>query len=285
MTQSSQYFMRGAVAAGTVALVLALVPCVQAAPLYGTSFGGVGGAILYAVNPGSGAASNPRPISIDFLVGIEVGASGVIYGLSNSAADVPNALFTINPATGAAQLVGPTGLAGVAEGDLAFDPISGELYGCYNLLGTGQRQLFTINLGTAVATPRPISLAGDPSGLAFGLDGTLYAIDTNLQQLLTVDKTTGQTLTIKSLSRPLGSTVGMDTDPATGILYVADGESSGTDKLYSLDPGTGTLTEIGPTGLANGLAGLAFLPEPNTLLLLLMALVVKPWRRGNAERN
>ena len=35
---------------------------------------------------------------------------------------------------------------------------------------------------------------------------------------------------------------GMDVDPATGTLYVADGESGGTDTLYTLDPSTGALT-------------------------------------------
>jgi DNA-binding beta-propeller fold protein YncE len=72
-----------------------------------------------------------------------------------------------------------------------------------------------------------------------------------------------------TVSVNLGFTAGMDFHPATGALYVADGGlGDGTNKLYTLDPTTGALTLVGPTGVPAGLAGLTFaIPEPTTSLL------------------
>ena len=62
----------------------------------------------------------------------------------------------------------------------------------------------------------------------------------------------------------------MDIDPETGGFYVADGGGAATDSLYTLDPISGELSLIGPTGLDQGLSGIEFIPEPGTLTLLLL---------------
>jgi hypothetical protein len=253
-------------------LLVSLVPgAATATSLFGVDFGTTQQAVLYDVDPATGAATNPRPTGLGHLVGVAYAPDGVLYGLTNSSAPSnPNSLVAIDPSTGASHLVGPTGLPSIVEGDLTRDPTTGLFYGCYNL-NTGARQLFTINIQTGAATPLSGSLSGDPSALAFSPDGTLYGIDTSLGQLLTVNKATGAALSSKSLNIALGSTSGMAVDPATGVFYVADGESAGTDKLYTLNPATGVLTAIGPTGLANGLAGLTFVPEPEAAMLLGLA--------------
>jgi DNA-binding beta-propeller fold protein YncE len=91
--------------------------------------------------------------------------------------------------------------------------------------------------------------------------------------LLTLDPSNAQVLTSVSLNVGLGVAAGMDVDPETGTLYVADGalSGSGTNKLYTLEPATGVLTEIGTTVPDVGLSGLAFIPEPSAVLLLLAA--------------
>lgn len=241
------------------------------APLYGVSFGSSQDAMLYDVDAMTGAASNPRPVGLGHVVGIAWSPAGTLYGLTNSTAPQhPNSLVSIDPATGATQVIGSTGLTTIVEGDLARDPTTGQLYGCYNL-DAGKRQLFTLNLQTGAAAPIPGSLSGDPSALAFGLDGTLYGIDASLGELLTIDKTSGAVVSYATLSVTLGSTAGMAVDPYTGVFYVADGESGGTDTLYTLNPTTGVLTAVGPLGVADGLAGLAFVPEPGAVLLGLAA--------------
>ena len=95
-------------------------------------------------------------------------------------------------------------------------------------------------------------------------------LDTSLQRLLTVNKTTGAALTNIALSAALGATAGMSFDPASGLLYVADGESGGTNHLYTLNTTNGILTDVGPTGATSGMSALAFVPEPAGMLLLIL---------------
>jgi hypothetical protein len=74
----------------------------------------------------------------------------------------------------------------------------------------------------------------------------------------------------------LGGSAGLTFDPISGLGYVADGYFAGTNLLYSLDTGTGTLTPIGSTGLAEGLSGLAFVsvPEPSSFVLASVTFLV-----------
>jgi len=252
-----------------------------ATPLYGISFASPQGSVLYQVDPQTGQAGDPKPTGLSHVVGIAFSNDAALYGLTNATAPTnPNSLVRINRETGSSQLVGPTGLSNIIEGDLACDHTTGTLYGMYYLTTGYERKLFTLDAATGAATTLPTSLSGDPSAMAFDAAGALYAIDTSLAKLLTVDKITGATLSRVSLSRSLGAAAGMAVDPLTGTFYVADGDSSGTDHLYTLNPTTGLLTDIGPTGLADGLAGLTFLPEPATLALLGLGAVVLRGRRG-----
>lgn len=264
--------------------VLLGVGTAVATPLLGVNFGTTQQAVLYDVDPATGAATNPRPTGLGHVVGLAYAPSGVLFGLTNSTAPTnPNSLVAVDPSTGVSHLVGSTGLSSIIEGDLARDPATGLLYGCYNL-STGARQLFTLNTQTGAATPLTASLPGDPSALAFASDGTLYAIDTSLGELLVVNKVTGATLSSRLLNIALGSTAGMAVNPATGVFYVADGESGGTDKLYTLNPATGTLTAIGPTGLADGLSGLTFVPEPEAAISLSLVAAFVFGRKPSGHR-
>jgi hypothetical protein len=248
---------------------------------------------LYDVNQSTGLATNPRPMGANLLIDFAFAPSGTLYGVSAELAGVGprSSLYTINPVTGAATLVGPTGLT-VLEGDLAFDPISGTLYGAVSAPPPGTsspanlaRSLFTVNLGTGAITPiGNLGNAGtqDISGLAFDAGGTLYGLDTGAPtttKLRTIDKATGNTLTTVNTNIDLGSTAALIFDPS-GVLYAADGGTGGTDTLYTVNTATGVLTAIGPLGALapNGLAGLAFtpasttVPEPGSLALLGIAL-------------
>ncbi len=269
----------------SASMVLLGATQVWATPLYGVSFGTSQNAMLYDVDSLTGAASNPRPTGLGHVAGIAWSPTGSLYALTNStAAQYPNSLMRVDPSTGASQLIGSTGLTAIVEGDLARDPTTGQLYGCYNLT-SGKRQLFTMSAETGAATPIPGSLSGDPSALAFDLNGTLYGIDTSLGELLTIDKASGAVLGYTSLNVALGSTAGMAVDPFTGVFYVADGESGGTDTLYTLNPATGVLTAVGPLGVADGVAGLASVPEPGAAVLLALAAALVVTRRCGGRRT
>ncbi len=259
----------------TIALILSLSWLItleeaQAVPLIGNTLGAGGqNAFLYDVDPFTGAASNPRSTGTTYLVGIAFSAQAGLYGLTSSAAFAhPGSLYRINPATGEAQWVGATGLTGIIEGDLSFDPTTGELYGLYNL-SSNQRQLFTVDPTTGEATLLLQLLPGDPSAMAFDSTGQLYVLDTSLQQLLMVNKQTGAVVSMINLSNALGTIAGMAFEPTTDELYVVDGDSGGTNRLYKLARSTGQLTVVGETKLVKGLGGLTFVPEPATLLLVI----------------
>ena len=114
----------------------------------------------------------------------------------------------------------------------------------------------------------------DVSGLAFDAAGTLYALDTGADALLVLDPADASTLATTPLSAPLGAVAGMDFDPGSGVIYVADGGTGGQDALFTLDVATGVLTTIGPLGLESGLSGLAVVPEPGALVLAATACAV-----------
>jgi DNA-binding beta-propeller fold protein YncE len=259
----------------TFAAVLAALsaPAANAQALLGNDFNG----ILYDVDAATGAASNPRSTGtgIDSLMGITFAPDGTLFGLTTFAGTPANALVAIDPATGTSTTVGVTGLA-LAEGDLAFDPTSGMLYGLNNLID--ERELFTIDVVTGVGTPvgdvAPLYTA-DFSAMTFAPDGTLYLLDTGQtdpSRLLVVNKLTAAIISSVTLSVDLGFLAGMDFHPTTGALYVADGSLGGTNSLYTLNPNTGVMTLIGSTGLREGLAGLAFaIPEPTGAALATLA--------------
>jgi DNA-binding beta-propeller fold protein YncE len=230
--------------------------------------------LLYDVDPLTGAVSNERNVGTNPLLGISMSPGGQLYGLAFN-----ENLYSIDPIGATSVLVGYLGFQ-IGEGDAAFDPTTGVLYGMAHTID-GVRHLFTVDtetgLGTDVAPVNQTDL--DPSAMAFDAAGTLYILDTFNDELLTVDETNGDVLTSVALSRSLGSIAGMDFHPDSGVLHVADGGGAGTDSLYTLDVLTGQLTLMGSTGLSQGLAGLEFIPEPATLLLYVFGASVFLGRR------
>jgi len=249
--------------------------------------------VLYDVDPVTGAATNPRSTNINLVIGIEYSAAGILYGVTGqTTASNPNttanALYTIDPFTGASTLIGATGLGGIGEGDLAFDPTTSTMFGVFNTTtGPSTRRLYTIDLSTGVAT----QFAGfgllDISGLAFDATGILYGLDNGQptgSRLVTFDKSTGAIVTSVNLSVELGSLGGLRFNPLTGTLFAVDGGTAGTDTLYTVNIATGQLTSVGSTGLANGLSGLAIVPEPSSIALFafgLGAVGLLCWRKSS----
>src|SRR5437016_944782 len=99
------------------------------------------------IDPVSGAASNPRDTGIFLLAGIaRQPSTGTLFGLTTLVSNPANSLITIDIATGTPTLVGSVGLSGIVEGDLAFNPFNGFLYGLQTGTGPGvQRNIFRID--------------------------------------------------------------------------------------------------------------------------------------------
>ncbi len=257
-----------------------LISPVQALPLVGCTFGDDGlPATLYDISTVNGAASNPRATPLDHVAGITVGRGGRLYALTTSSSSTPASLFTLDPATGAAILIGSAGLPGITEGDLAWDPATRKLHGLYSLEG-GSRLMFTLDPLTGAAQLLPNSLPGDPSAMAFaGPD--LYVFDAALKRLLTVDPATALVRQVTAIPLTFGSAMGMAYDPDRSVFFVVDGESGAERNLRTLTTSGGPVVTVGPTGRPTGFAGLAFIPEPASALLLALgaALVLTGHRR------
>lgn len=242
---------------------------------------------LFEIDQLTGLASNPRDTGIFLIGGISTQPStGNLFGLTTFVSSPANSLIKINPITGVPTTVGPTGLQLVVEGDLAFNPLNGLLYGIQDAGSTGLvRNLFQINPDSGTATTiGSMNTQGDYSALAFNSAGTLFTIDdgvTGNSLLHTIDPNTGQITDSKTMNVDLGGGVGLTFDPITGTAYVGDGGQTGTGLFYSLNVSTGFLTPIGPTGIPGGIVGLSFVtvPEPSSFVLIGLAFVTYSVRR------
>ncbi len=95
---------------------------------------------------------------------------------------------------------------------------------------------------------------------ALSAQDTLYGSEVFLDDLGSIDRTTGAWTTIGSQGIS-GSITGLAFDPVGGVLY---GCSPSNNSLYTLDRSTGFATLVGPTGFSN-INGLAFDTSTNTL--------------------
>jgi hypothetical protein len=195
-----------------------------------------------------------------------VQAQEVLYGASGSNGVAGN-LYIIDPYTAAATLVGPitnsVGGGGIGITGLAFDPLSGLLYGITSN-GTGGNtlasRLVIINPETAVATVvGPLGFAN--SDISFRSDGTLYGYEaggttTGNRSMTTINLSTGAATKVgTAFTGALTAGGGLAFSP-NGTLYLSATNASGT--LDTLDPATGFRT-VGPSffgapipGSANG---------------------------------
>jgi hypothetical protein len=271
-----------------LAALAAAAPAAHAARLVGASFAP---GLLYDVDAATGAATNPRqiriavcsdpcpdpPVNAIFVAGIEVdpAAPDTLHALTTiSNPDFPSTLLAAPLADPLVPLAGEQSLAQpVGEGDLALTNAGDAFYAVGLTNNTIPYTLLRIPVGGDAVVVGSLGTS-EVSGLAFAPDGTLYALDTGADVLRAIDPANASTLSSVPLSQALGAVAGMDFDPASGVLYVADGGTGGTNALYTLDPATGTLASIGPLGIASGLSGLAVVPEPGALAAAVAACAV-----------
>lgn len=233
---------------------------------------------LFDLDVGSGLASNQRNIafshSFSRMAGIAIDpVSGDLIGLTTTPW---SRLLRINPQDGTVDIDQPAGLASIFEGDLSFHPITGELYGINKSSSDGP-QLFKLDVQTGNPTiVGAVASSGDYSALSFDNTGMLYAINTagtensSLERIDIVSGAVAQTI---ELNVNLGATAAMTFHPISGLPFVVDGGTSGTNSLYGLDIEAGILSLIGSTGIESGLSGLTFIPvpEPSSEVIVLLA--------------
>jgi sugar lactone lactonase YvrE len=223
----------------------------------GTMYGGVGngsgvnsGALL-AVDQITGAGTLiGDPVTPGGLSGLDFDAGGSLWGSTILGFGSASSLVKIDPGTGALiSTIGPITETAVpiSIGDLAFDPISGKMFGIQSnadALGGGGK-LYTIDLGTGAATLVGDTGAGAGGGIAFAPDGTLYQASFHsafdFLSLNTLDPSDASPITSVALLRYFD---GLAVRP-DGTIFGATG---GADGIYTIDALTGGDTLLGATG-------------------------------------
>jgi hypothetical protein len=231
--------------------------------LYGSvnENGSTGNQLIYTVNQQTGAAT---PLGASGLSGpIDLASDWRSSSFRIFAIDATtNALYRINPATGAATLVGAFA---PQIASLAFDVNSGKLYGT----SRSDTQLYQVDPATAATTlVGPVGFE-DVLGLGFDLNGQLFGTATGVQELVRINTTTGAATAV---GPTIAALVDLAARPEDGVMFVV---SSQTDSIYRMDTSTGQTTLVGPydQGLQfmNGLAFSPAVPEPASLAVLVPA--------------
>ncbi len=181
-----------------------------------------------------------------------VGNSLYAAGTPATGGDSPSSLFTLNPATGTATLIGATGINGPISG-IAYDAANSTLYGIEGGT-TSPYNLVSLNLSTGVATT--VFSAGTTSfgSLSFGPDGNLYAgTSTGLLDVINLTNHTATPLTgftaLPSASAISGLTMGNDTSNVQTTVNTAVTLSPTTLPADTIDVAYNqTITASGGTG-------------------------------------
>ncbi len=236
-----------------------------------------------ASNPGtiqsgaflSGMASGERAIGIDFRP-----ATGELFALGSQ-----NNLYTVNPGTGAASLVG-SGFADRLDGSsfgFDFNPTIDRI----RVVSDADQNLVLnpITGGSTLVTDLfyragDVNEGVDPNvvGSAYtnsfpGATTTqLYGIDTGLDILVRQDNSAGTLDTVGSLGVDLTDVVGFDIDGSTNTAYAAVQDIAlGRSTFWSINLDTGEATQIDEIGGGALVGSIAIVPAPGTLALLGLA--------------
>jgi PEP-CTERM motif-containing protein len=286
------------------AIFLALTLAALASPVRGqetlyvaTGSKGADG-VLYTVNPFTAAFTTVGPITTGAgaigMTGLAFDPlNGALYGITGlESPNFPRSLVTINPATGAATVLGTLtstfGTTGLT--DISFQS-DGTLF------GISPSDLYTINLGTGALTSIGSTGLNPPGGgLAFNSSGILYSagIATGSVDTLSTStgaRTVGPTMTGAPHAGSLGAMMALGFS-SSNILYAANsareqnGATITTVNLVTINPATGIVTDIG--ALPGNVDALAFgptaVPEPSSIALLGLGAVIAGFLQRRRSR-
>lgn len=144
-------------------------------------------------------------------------------------------LYTINPTTGAATVVGPIGYAVTG---MAYNAAAGIMYGSTTSLSPNcARCLITINLTTGAGTLiGPMGLGNAAADIAWS-GSVLYGWSEDTDDLVTINTTTGTATVVGEAGI---STAGDGMDFVGGVLYAA--LQSASSPIYTVNLTTGVPT-------------------------------------------
>ncbi len=244
--------------------ISATVNRADAQTLYGATSSGHGE--LYILNTATGGViTDVGPLNDSGAANYSVTGlafnptTGVLYGSTGGASGTQ--LLTINPATAAVTVVGSFNVGTITMTDLAFDNL-GNLYG---ISSSGGANLYSINTTTAQATI--IGTSGlsftEGGGLAISSSGIFYAAPIP-GEYGTYNPTNGAYTHIAAPATPVGGgsygALAFNGSVLYGDNLYAGSTGGGATHLVTIDPTTGTVTDIGAS--VTHLDAIAFQPAP-----------------------
>lgn len=169
--------------------------------------------------------------------------TGVLYGVtSEQSPNEPHSLVTIDPATGAATLIGDLGYI---ASDCAFDS-KGTLY--VWLQTTSQLGMVDLGTGAVTRIGRPRS-AGSPSGIAVDPNDMIYVTTKGASGTLdNVDIATGALQVGPPLTgAPFSTQINAMSFSPSGLLLAinSNGGSPASSRLVTINTATGAVATIG----------------------------------------
>jgi formylglycine-generating enzyme required for sulfatase activity len=261
------------------------------------------GGVLRDVGPLNDAAGRNYPIEgLAFQPHTRVLYGATHYSDTADPATVSK-LVSINPQTAEVTVVGSFYLGNPGTmADIAF-PLTGGLSG---ISSYGPPQIHHIDLATGITTPSglignfPATVGGGIAtmgggGIMGGFANTMYFVTPTADELgvhgFACAPRFGcafQYRTISNPAKPTGSGFYSALDFDGEVLYglnVGPGSPSQTH-LVGINTSTGAVTDLGRS--VDGLAAIAFIPEPGTLVLSaigLALLIASVFRRSNTTRH
>jgi len=205
-----------------------------------------------AASPFSIAATLPITglVAGDTVIGIDLRpANGLVYAVANG--PDPDALYTINPLTGAATFIAnlSVALSGTTFG-VDFDPVTDTL----RIVSDADIN-YSVNPVTGVVTAQAALNPGNPNiaGAAYtnnnagALSTSLYTIDFGTDVLNLQDpQAAGTQVVVGPLGIDVNALLGFDIVPGNNIAFAAMTNAvNGQTGLYTIDLTTGAATLIG----------------------------------------
>ncbi len=184
-------------------------------------------------------------LSLSFLQNAGATAMPVLYG-ATTAGDGSSDLYILSPVDG--SVIQDVGAIGFSVTGLAFDPITGVLYGSTGNNSQSPGSLITIDTSTGAGT-----LVGSygPGGtnevlntmadLTFTSNGALYGwAEPDLDSLYSINTTTGTATLVGPSGLSTGGS-GLGANSSDVIYFTGD---TSTGELRTIDPTTGMPTDV-----------------------------------------
>lgn len=212
----------------------------------------------------------PGAGSYHFMVGRQEAEPGVLYAASSGTPT--GRMYRLDPATGAATLIGPTGISTIHA--LAVHPVTRELFAFSG--GPTSARVFKMSPRSGDAFEAPDIPLGNMRAASFGGGDTLFLLDSGGRLYRSVS---GDTVFVGS--SPGYFFASLTRHPVDGTLWASVKPPVGVrDRIYTLSGENGEATLIGSTGDNLPTPALTFGPhaelfalkgsssQPNTLLRL-----------------